>query len=47
MEQLKEGNLSQKMAMKLSAARKKDKDSAVGLYIMEQVRSIVRKMDWI
>ena len=47
MDELKEGKLSQKMAMKLAAARKKDKDSAVGLYIQEQIRSIVKKMDWI
>ncbi len=47
MEELKEGKMSQKMAMKLAAARKRDKESAVGLYIMEEIRSFVKNMKWI
>jgi hypothetical protein len=44
--QLSKGQVSYKIAMQISANRRKTKQSADGLILMEEVRNIVQKIDW-
>jgi len=44
--QLQKGQISYKIAMKISANRRRTKHSADGLILMEEIRNIVQKIDW-
>ncbi len=43
---LARGQVSYKTAMKISANRRRTKNSADGLIMMEEIRNIVQKIDW-
>lgn len=45
-EQLAKGRVSQKLAMKLWANRRRTKNSTLGLILMEEIRTIIQKLDW-
>lgn len=45
-EQLAKGKIGQKIAMKISANRRRTKDSTEGLLMMEEIRSVIQKLNW-
>ena len=46
MKQLAKGKIGQKLAMKISANRRRTKESVTGLLMMEEIRSVIEKLDW-
>ena len=45
-EQLAKGHIGLKVAMNLSANRRRTKKSTEGLIMMEEIRNIIQKLDW-
>ena len=45
-EQLAKGRIGQRQAMQISANRRRTKNSVTGLIMMEEIRSIIQKLDW-
>lgn len=43
---LSKGQVSYKTAMKISANRRRTKDSVDGLIMMEEIRNLIQKLDW-
>ena len=45
-EQLAKGKIGQQLAMQIAANRRRTKHSTTGLLMMEDIRNIIRKLDW-
>jgi len=45
-EELEKGIIGQKLAMQLSANRRRTKNSSIGLAMMEDIRNIVKRLEW-
>ena len=45
-EQLAKGKIGQLQAMRISANRRRTKNSTEGLLMLEEIRSIIQKLDW-
>ena len=45
-EMLSKGQIGQKKAMEISANRRRDKTSQIGLYMMEEIRGIIKRLQW-
>lgn len=45
-EKLSKGQIGQKQAMAISANRRRTKNSVNGLIMMEEIRTIIQKLDW-
>ena len=45
-EKLAKGKIGQKQAMQIAANRRRTKNSTEGLLMMEEIRSIIQKLDW-
>ena len=45
-EKLAKGQIGQRKAMEISANRRNTKNSVTGLLMMEEIRSVIQKLDW-
>ncbi len=46
LKQLEKGTVGQKQAMQISANRRRTKESVTGLLMLEEIRSLVGKLEW-